>query len=86
VVTPDFKGKEIVSLLRSGLKVTINSDDPAYFRSYKAENIEKMSNDAGVTRAELVQLERNAFEAAWLPPRKREAFLDKLDAFEKEFC
>jgi adenosine deaminase len=85
-VTSDFKGKEIVSLLRRGLRVTVNSDDPAYFRSYKAENVEKMSNDAGVSRKELVQLERNAFEAAWLPARKREAFLDKLDAFEGEHC
>jgi adenosine deaminase len=66
--------------------VTVNSDDPAYFRSYKAENVEKMANDAGVSKKELVQLERNAFEAAWLPARKRDEFLGKLDAFEKEYC
>jgi len=44
-----------------------------------------MSNDAGVSRKELVQLERDAFEACWLPARKREAFLDELDTFAKDF-
>lgn len=85
-MTSDFKGKEIVSLLRKGVKVTINSDDPAYFRGYAAENVEKMAKDAGVSRKELVQFQRNAFEAAWLPAKKRSKFLEKLDDFEKEWC
>lgn len=82
VVTDDFKGKEIVDLLRRGVKVTINSDDPAYFRAYANENMEKMAADTDVTRKELVQLQRNAFNISWISSWRRNHFLSLLDEYE----
>jgi adenine deaminase len=81
VVTKDFKGKEITHLLRAGVKVTVNSDDPAYFRAYMSENIEKMVEGTDLTTHELVQLQRNAFEISWLSSEKREAFVNMLDDY-----
>ena len=37
-VTDDMKAKEIADLLRSGVRVTVNSDDPAYFGGYVVDN------------------------------------------------
>jgi adenosine deaminase len=82
VVTKDFKGKEIAHLLRDGVKVTVNSDDPAYFRAYVSENMEKMAEGTDLTRHELVQLQRNAFEISWLSSEKREAFVNMLNDYE----
>jgi adenosine deaminase len=82
VVTKDFKGKEITHLLRDGVKVTVNSDDPAYFRAYVSENMEKMAEGTDLTRHELVQLQRNAFEISWLSSEKREAFVNMLNDYE----
>lgn len=83
VVTPDFKGKEIVELLRQGVKVTINSDDPAYFRAYVNENMEKMARETDLTRKELIQLQRNAFNIAWISSWRRSHFLSLLDEYER---
>jgi adenine deaminase len=81
VVTKDFKGKEITSLLRDGVKVTVNSDDPAYFRAYISENMEKMTDGTDLTRDELIQLQRNAFEISWLSSEKRDAFMKMLNDY-----
>ncbi|KAJ4520515.1 putative deaminase [Exophiala dermatitidis] len=84
VVTQDFKGKEIAHLLRRGVKVTINSDDPAYFRAYVNENIEKMAVETDVTRKDLIQFQRNAFCISWISTWRRNHFLSLLDEYEKK--
>lgn len=84
VVTADFKGREIVSLLRQGVKVTINSDDPAYFRAYVNENMEKMARETDLTRKELVQLQRNAFNISWISTWRRNHFLTMLEEYENK--
>lgn len=81
VVTKDFKGKEIVQLLRAGVKVTVNSDDPAYFRGYMDENMLKMANETNLTKAELVQLQQNAFEVSWISTGKRDRFIQALHKY-----
>lgn len=81
VVTRDFKGKEILQLLRSGVKVTISSDDPAYFRGYVNENLMKMVNDANISKEELLTLQRNAFEISWISEGKKEYFLGLLEKY-----
>ena len=68
-------------LLDAGLAVTINSDDPAYFGGYVNENyfatFEALPLDARHAR----QLARNSFEAAFVAPQAKRAFLDEVDAF-----
>jgi adenosine deaminase len=80
-VTNDMKSAEIVSLLRDGVRVTVNSDDPAYFGGYMTENFASLAAHAELTPAELVQLARNAFEVAWISARAREGFLAELEAY-----
>ena len=84
-VTSDMKATEIVSLLREGVRVTVNSDDPAYFGGYMTENYSALTDKAGLTLAEILRLARNAFEVAWLTPRKRDGYLAELDAYAESF-
>jgi adenine deaminase len=87
VVTEDFKGKEISELLRRGVKVTINSDDPAYFRGYMNENLLKMTEEgAGLTRDELVKCQRNAFEVSWVSSWRRNFFCEKLEKYAEQYA
>ena len=81
IVTKGFKGQEISVLLRKGVKVTINSDDPAYFRGYITENMLKMAEETDLTRDELIQLQRNAFTISWVSSWRRSHFLKLLDDF-----
>lgn len=80
-VTDDMKAAEIVQLLRHGVKVTINSDDPAYFHGYMTENYASLAAFAELPLTEVVQLARNAFEVAWLTPRRRDQYLTELDEY-----
>ncbi len=79
-VTSDMKATEMVQLLREGVNVTVNSDDPAYFGGYITENYEALAGVAGLDAADVLRLARNAFNAAWLSARARYGFLAELDA------
>jgi adenosine deaminase len=80
-ITGDSKSKEIKRLLDMGLRVTVNSDDPAYFRGYMTENYKRAQADAGLGRDDLVKLARNAFEGTWLPRARKDQLLAELDAY-----
>lgn len=82
-VTADMKATEIVDLLRRGAKVTVNSDDPAYFRAYVADNYLALAKKAGLGRTDLVRLARNSFDIAWIDQAERERYLAELDAYAK---
>jgi adenosine deaminase len=80
-VTGSLKDVELKRMMDLGLKVTVNSDDPAYFAAYLTENLESVADSASLSRLELVQLERNAFEVSWLPTGAKEDLLGELDQY-----
>jgi adenine deaminase len=51
------------TMLARGLKVTINSDDPAYFGGYINENYIAVAEALGLTEAELEQIAKNSFSS-----------------------
>lgn len=81
ILYPDFKSAEMRALLDRGVRVTINSDDPAYFRGYVLENLMKMAKDGGMEPKDLIALQRNAFSIAWISQASRDYYLEALDAF-----
>jgi adenosine deaminase len=68
------------TLFERGLQVSVNSDDPAYFGGYVADNFAAVRSDLGMTDAELAQCARNSFEASFLDDETRRAYLAELDA------
>jgi adenine deaminase len=64
-------------MLHRGLCVTVNSDDPAYFGGYIAENFAAAQQALHLTASEIYQLVRNAMQAAFLPDAEKQALLDK---------
>ncbi|MBY7730658.1 adenosine deaminase [Vibrio splendidus] len=62
----------IVELLRKGLCVTINSDDPAYFGGYMNDNFLAVANAHPLTKNELAQFSMNAIEASFVSPQVRQ--------------
>ncbi|KRL00941.1 putative deaminase [Liquorilactobacillus capillatus DSM 19910] len=80
-VCPDMKAPEIKDLLHQGVKISINSDDPAYFNSYIAGNYQVLAEKASFTKADLVQLAKNSFETAWLDDGQKEKYLHEIDEY-----
>lgn len=62
-VFDEMQQHNILTLLDRGVKVTVNSDDPAYFGGYLNENFASMFNHLGMTKAQAEQLIKNSFEA-----------------------
>jgi len=73
-----MKSDEIVHLLREGLRVTLNSDDPAYFGAYVGDNYVALAEKAELPLSDLVQLAVNSFEASWLTPARRAVYIESV--------
>jgi adenosine deaminase len=71
-VFADMEQHNIVALLRQGLCVTINSDDPAYFGGYMTDNFLAVNNAHSLTRAELALFTFNAIEASFISPDEKQ--------------
>lgn len=69
------------TLLQRGLVVTVNSDDPAYFGGYVAENFQACYENLQLTSDEIFALAKNSFLASFLTEEERAGFLAELDAF-----
>jgi adenine deaminase len=75
------KAAAVKTMLDRGMRVTVNSDDPAYFPGYMNENLIAAQEEADLSKGELVQLARNAFEAAWLPRASRDRYVAQLAGY-----
>lgn len=80
-VADDMKGKEIIEWLHKGVKVTVNSDDPAYFQSYISDDLYALAMKYQLSREDLTQLVKNSFEVAWMSDEKKKAYLKELDEY-----
>jgi adenosine deaminase/aminodeoxyfutalosine deaminase len=60
--------------------LTINSDDPAMFRTSLVEEYVLVQEAFGFTDEHLRELARNSFEASFLPAEKKIEFLNLFDA------
>ena len=80
-VVGDMAAHPIDRMLREGLRATVNSDDPAYFGGYIADNYRAIEAARGLSRADLVTLARNSFLGSFLPDKAIAAHLAALDAY-----
>ena len=65
-------------LLRRGLRVTVNSDDPAYFGGYIADNFRAVCAALPIGADDVVTLAENAAKAAFLPAADRDALVARI--------
>jgi aminodeoxyfutalosine deaminase len=63
-----------------GLMLTLNSDDPAMFRTSLVEEYALVQEAFGFSDEHLRELARNSFEASFLPPDKKVEFLNLFDS------
>lgn len=79
-VFKQLKDHNLAQLLRAGIKVTINSDDPAYFGGYVLQNYLETAQALQLSRDELVQIARNSLEASFVSDAERAPWLARLEA------
>ncbi len=74
----------LARLLDQGVCVTINSDDPAYFGGYVADNYRAVAAALPVGAAGLTRLAHNAVEASWLTAARKAALAAEIDRVAAE--
>ena len=78
-VVDDLKQHNLARLLRAGAKVSVNSDDPAYFGGYLIDNFVTTTEALGLTREEIGQLARNSLTGSFLPEADKARHLAELE-------
>lgn len=69
----------IKKMLDLGLLVMLNSDDPAYFGGYVAENYKAVTDALGLTEQDVLKLLKNSFKASFLEENSKQRYIAQLD-------
>jgi adenosine deaminase/aminodeoxyfutalosine deaminase len=77
---PEIAQHPVRRYFDQGLMLTLNSDDPAMFRTSLVEEYALVQDAFGFTDEHLRELARNSFEASFLPADKKVEFLNLFDA------
>jgi adenosine deaminase/aminodeoxyfutalosine deaminase len=67
------------SYFDNGLMITLNTDDPAMFRTTLSREYQIAQDAFGFTDEHLRELARNSFEASFLPAEKKLQMLNSFD-------
>jgi adenosine deaminase len=76
-----LKEHNLKELLDRGLCVTVNSDDPAYFGGYVADNFRAVQAALGLNQPDIHHLARNSIQASFLKPEAKQRLLADLDRY-----
>jgi adenosine deaminase len=77
-IVPALRDHPLPAMLREGLKVTVNSDNPAYVGGYADDNYRALRDELGLGDAALTAIAANSFDAAFIGDAARERFHAEL--------
>ncbi len=77
-VISSLERSTIRALLDAGVAVTINSDDPAYFGGYIADNYRGIAAALGLSGAEIVRLASNAIVGSFASAARKQELMAEL--------
>jgi adenosine deaminase len=80
-VFPSVEELPVKRMLGEGLCVTVNSDDPAYFGGYMADNYFAVRDGLGFSREEFRAVAENSFKASFLSEGEKKSLLEKLGSY-----
>jgi adenosine deaminase len=67
-------------MLAAGLRVFLNSDDPAYFGGYLDENVTAVRRELGLDDKQFAALAHNSFDACFAPAADKLRWKSEVDA------
>ena len=80
-VFPSVEEHPVKRMLDEGLRVTVNSDDPAYFGGYVADNYSAVRDGLGFAREEFRAVAENSFRASFLDEGEKRKQLAELASY-----
>ncbi len=80
-VVSDLSKHPLKKMMQLGLKVTVNSDDPAYFGGQVNTNYSAVQSALELSKKELYELAKNSFEYALITPELKNKYLTELNTY-----
>ncbi len=80
-VVSDLKAHPLKKMMDLGLKVTVNSDDPAYFGGQVNQNYHEIHKALNLSKKDLYELAKNSFNYSLLNENKKKTYLDELESY-----
>jgi adenosine deaminase len=80
-VIPELASFPLRGALDAGLKVTINSDDPAYFGGYVGQNFAAVRDALGLSADQARRFARTSIEASFASDSRKAELLAELDGW-----
>ena len=74
-----LENHNLKKMLDKGLRVMINSDDPAYFGGYLNKNLIETSKALNLNLEDIKKLIENSFKSSFLESEKKEKWLQKIN-------
>ncbi|MDV5170306.1 adenosine deaminase [Photobacterium rosenbergii] len=84
-VFDNMEQHNIVDLLETGLCVTINSDDPAYFGGYMTDNFVAVVDAHPISHQQIAQFSLNAIEASFIENTQKVTLSQKVRKYLANF-
>lgn len=78
-VVKNMKNHPLKKMMELGLKVTINSDDPAYFGGHLNQNYIEIQRALDLTKKDLINLAKNSFKYSFLDKNIKNKHLEELN-------
>ena len=84
-VVDDLKNHPIKKMMAKGLKVTVNSDDPAYFGGQVNQNYIEIQEALNLTKNDLYEFAKNSFQYSLLDEDSKATYINELNEFYSQF-
>jgi adenosine deaminase len=78
-VVESIASHPLPTMMERGLKVTVNSDDPAYFGGYVDDNFDALIGAGHLAADDLATLARDSIEASFADPASKRQLMGELD-------
>lgn len=79
-VFDSYEQHNIKALLDYGLNISVNSDDPAYFKGYINQNFINLYDHIDLSDADIIKLVKNSFRSAFISDELKASYLAQVDA------
>jgi adenosine deaminase len=80
-VVEDLSEHPLKKMMNLGLKVTVNSDDPAYFGGQVNQNFISIQKALDLSKEDICELARNSFRYSLLDQKMKDTYLREVEAY-----
>ena len=78
-VFENYSQHNIKELLDYGLNVSVNSDDPAYFKGYLNQNFINLWENLDLGKEDIIKLVKNSFNSSFISDDLKKEYIKKVE-------